>query len=57
MKEKLNFIKSIKIYDVVINNKNMFQVKSGPYIIVDKVDKILSLLTSKGMQGAKIIIE
>jgi rare lipoprotein A len=57
MKEKLQYIKGIKIYDVVINNKNMFQVKSGPYIIVDKVDKILSLLTSKGMQGAKIIIE
>jgi hypothetical protein len=39
------------------NNKNIFQVKSGPYVIVNKVDRVLSLLTSKGMQGAKIIIE
>ena len=57
MKEKLNYIKNIKIYNVIINNKNIFQVKSGPYVIVDKVDRVLSLLTSKGMQGAKIIIE
>ncbi|MDB4239007.1 septal ring lytic transglycosylase RlpA family protein [Alphaproteobacteria bacterium] len=57
MKEKLNYIKNIKIYNVIINNKNIFQVKSGPYVIVNKVDRVLSLLTSKGMQGAKIIIE
>ena len=57
MKEKLNYIKNIKIYNVMINNKNIFQVKSGPYVIVNKVDRVLSLLTSKGMQGAKIIIE
>ena len=57
MKEKLNYIKNIKIYNVMKNNKNIFQVKSGPYVIVNKVDRVLSLLTSKGMQGAKIIIE
>ena len=57
MKDKLNYIKNIKIYNVMINNKNIFQVKSGPYVIVNKVDRVLSLLTSKGMQGAKIIIE
>ena len=57
MKNKLNYVKNIKIYNVSKNNKNLFHVKSGPYVIINKVDKILSLLVSRGMQGAKIIIE
>ena len=57
MKKKLSYIKKVKIYKKIMNKKTFFHVKSGPYIIVDKVDKMLTLLSRKGMQGAKIIIE
>jgi len=53
----LSYIKKVKIYKKIMNKKTFFHVKSGPYIIVDKVDKMLTLLSRKGMQGAKIIIE
>ena len=57
MKDKLSFLKKIKIYKKINNGKVKFFVKSGPYSVVNKVDKILLLLKNKGMQGAKIIIE
>jgi len=57
MKKKLSYITKVKIYKKINDKKTIFHVKAGPYIIVNKVDKILSLLSSRGMQGAKIIIE
>ena len=57
MKKKLSYITKVKIYKNINDKKTYFHVKAGPYIIVNKVDKILSLLSSRGMQGAKIIIE
>ena len=57
MKKKLYYIKKVNIYDKIKNGKTIFNVKSGPYAKVNKVDKVLSLLSSRGMQGAKIIIE
>ena len=38
-------------------NKTLYQVKAGPFLSVEKVDLLHSLLLKKGMQGAKIIIE
>ena len=43
-----------KIYKL---NKTLYQVKAGPFLSVEKVDQLHSLLLQKGMQGAKIIIE
>ena len=57
MKKKLSYITKVKVYKKINDKKTIFHVKAGPYIIVNKVDKILSLLSSRGMQGAKIIIE
>jgi len=57
MKKKISYIKKVKIYKKINDKKTIFHVKAGPYLIVNKVDKILSLLSSRGMQGAKIIIE
>ena len=57
MKEKLSYIKKVNIYKKIKGRKTLFYVKSGPYLMVDKVDEVLSLLSSKGMQGAKIVIE
>ena len=57
MKEKLSYLKKVKIYKINAANKTLFQVKVGPYLNVEKVDGIHALLLEKGMQGAKIIIE
>ena len=38
-------------------NKVLYQVKAGPFLSVEKVDELYSLLLKNGMQGAKIIIE
>ena len=57
MKKKLSYVTKVNIYKKIKNKKTFFHVKSGPYIKVNAVDKILSLLSRKGMQGAKIIIE
>ena len=38
-------------------NRTLYQVKAGPFLSVERVDQLYSLLLKKGMQGAKIIIE
>ena len=57
MKEKVSYIEKVKIYKIYRTNKTLYQVKAGPFLSVEKVDKLYSLLLQKGMQGAKIIIE
>ena len=57
MKEKVSYIDKVKIYKIHKMNKTLYQVKAGPFLSVEKVDKLHSLLLKKGMQGAKIIIE
>ena len=57
MKEKLSYLKKVKIYKINSGNKTLFQVKAGPFLNVEKVDGIHALLLEKGMQGAKIVIE
>ena len=57
MKEKLSYVEKIKIYKINRANKVIYQVKAGPFLNVEKVDGIYSLLLKRGMQGAKIIIE
>ena len=57
MKEKVSYIEKVKIYKIYKMNKTHYQVKAGPFLSVEKVDKLHSLLLQKGMQGAKIIIE
>ena len=57
MKKKLSYINKIKIYKIFKNGKSLYQVKAGPFLNVNKVDNILSSLSTNGMQGAKIIIE
>ena len=57
MKKKVSYIDKVKIYKIYKMNRTMYQVKAGPFISVEKVDQLHSLLLQKGMQGAKIIIE
>ena len=57
MKKKVSYINKVKIYKIFKSNKVLFQVKAGPFLSVEKVDELYSLLLKKGMQGAKIIIE
>ena len=57
MKKKVSYIDKVKIYKIYKLNKTLYQVKAGPFLIVEKVDQLHSLLFQKGMQGAKIIIE
>ena len=57
MKNKISYIDKVKIYKVYKLNKTLYQVKAGPFLSVEKVDQLHSLLLQKGMQGAKIIIE
>ncbi len=57
MKEKLSYIEKIKIYKVHADSQVLYQVKAGPFLSVEKVDKLHLLLLKKGMQGAKIIIQ
>ncbi len=57
MKKKVSYIDKVKIYKIYKMNKTLYQVKAGPFLSVEKVDELHSLLLQKGMQGAKIIIE
>ena len=57
MKKKVSYIDKVKIYKIYKLNKTLYQVKAGPFLSVEKVDQLHSLLLQKGMQGAKIIIE
>ena len=57
MKKKVSYIDKVKIYKIYKMNKTLYQVKAGPFLSVEKVDELHSLLSQKGMQGAKIIIE
>ena len=57
MKKKVSYIDKVKIYKIYKMNKTLYQVKAGPFLSVEKVDQLHSLLLQKGMQGAKIIIE
>ena len=57
MKKKVSYIDKVKIYKIYKMNKILYQVKAGPFLSVEKVDQLHSLLLQKGMQGAKIIIE
>ena len=57
MKKKVSYIDKVKIYKIYKINRTLYQVKAGPFLSVEKVDQLHSLLLQKGMQGAKIIIE
>ena len=57
MKKKVSYIDNVKIYKIYKLNKTLYQVKAGPFLSVEKVDQLHSLLLQKGMQGAKISIE
>ncbi len=57
MKKKVSYIDKVKIYKIYKLNKTLYQVKAGPFLSVEKVDQLHSLLLQKGMQGAKISIE
>ena len=57
MKKKVSYIDKVKIYKIYKMNRTLYQVKAGPFLSVEKVDQLHSLLLQKGMQGAKIIIE
>ena len=57
MKKKVSYIDKVKIYKIYKMNRTLYQVKAGPFLNVEKVDQLHSLLLQKGMQGAKIIIE
>ena len=57
MKEKVSYVDKVKIYKIYKMNRTLYQVKAGPFLSVEKVDQLHSLLLQKGMQGAKIIIE
>ena len=57
MKKKVSYIDKVKIYKIYKLKKTLYQVKAGPFLSVEKVDQLHSLLLQKGMQGAKIIIE
>ena len=57
MKKKVSYIDKVKIYKIYKMNKTLYQVKAGPFLSVERVDQLHSLLLKKGMQGAKIIIE
>ena len=57
MKKKVSYIDKVKIYKIYKLKKTLYQVKAGPFLSVEKVDQLHSLLLQKGMQSAKIIIE
>ncbi len=57
MKKKVTYIDKVKIYKIFKMNKILYQVKAGPFLNVEKVDELYSLLSQQGMQGAKIIVE
>ena len=57
MKKKVTYIDKVKIYKIFKTNKILYQVKAGPFLNVEKVDELYSLLSQQGMQGAKIIVE
>ena len=57
MKEKVSYIEKVRIHKKFKMNKTLYQVKAGPFLKVEEVDELHSLLLQKGMQGAKIIVE
>ena len=57
MKKKLSYVEKIKIYKTMLRDKQIFQVKAGPFLDVKKVDDLHYLLLKKGMQGAQIVVE
>ena len=57
MKKKLSYVKNIKIYKTMFRDKEIFQVKAGPFLDVKKVDDLHDFLLKKGMQGAQSVIE
>ena len=57
MKKKVSYIDKVKIYKIYKMKRTLYQVKAGPFLNVEKVDQLHSLLLQKGMQGAKKIIE
>ena len=57
MKKKVSYVDKVEIYKIYKMNRTLYQVKAGPFLSVEKVDQLHSLLLQKGMQGAKIIIE
>ena len=57
MREKVSYLEKIKIYKIFNSGTTFYQVKAGPFLSVEKVDTLHSMLLEKGMQGAKITIE
>ena len=57
LKNKFNYIKNIKTYKVLLNGKNYYRVRIGPYKRVEDANKDFDHLILKGMEGTKIIIE
>ena len=57
MKKNLSYVENIRIYKKMFRDKQIFQVKAGPFLDVKKVDDLHYLLLKKGMQGAQIVVE
>ena len=57
MRDKVSYLEKVKIYKILNSGKTFYQVKAGPFLSVEKVDSLHSMLLEKGMQGAKISIE
>ena len=57
LKNKFNYIKNIKTYKALVNGKNYYRVRIGPYKRVEDANKDFDHLILKGMEGTKIIIE
>ena len=57
MKKKLSYVEKVNIHKVKRNNVIFYQVKAGPFSNVKKVDSLYKLLSNRGIQSAKIIIE
>jgi len=57
MRDKVSYLEKVKIYKILNSGKTFYQVKAGPFLSVEKVDSLHSMLLEKGMQGAKITIE
>ena len=57
MRDKVSYLEKLKIYKIFNAGTTFYQVKAGPFLNVEKVDSLHSMLLEKGMQGAKITIE
>ena len=57
LQEKFKEIQNINIHKVFIKGKDIFRVRVGPFLSIDKADSVYNFLIAKGMQGTKFIVE